>query len=283
MANDLRQHTYTERIHVDAIDVGDRLRVVDDKKVDALAASIREVGLHHPVTVRVVGDAAILVAGAHRLKALKKLGFGEVDCLVIDGDDDDATLWECDENLARSDLTPGERAQLELKRREAVENKAKKAAGEESTKLVDSSKPKRVQGQRQPTPREDYVRDTAKTTGRPATTIRRDLERGEKVAPDVLTKLRENKSDTGVVLDALKVLKPEEQRQVMARVDDLGETPKQAIAFIKGEEPKRPNPVKAGWLRATEEEQAEFINDVIKPMTTQCPKCGLVTRGLAAA
>lgn len=252
-----------QRINISDIHVPPDRRLRDRANVAALAKSIKEIGLQTPLAV-VMRDnivmedgiefdgVPVLVTGLTRLEALKQNGETRAPCYFID-DEDDADIWEADENLARSDLTPGERAALEHKRLVAVKRKAEKAAPEFSTKLVENPK-----GGRPKTGREDYVRDTAKTTGRPTTTIRRDLERGEKVAPDVLTKLRETGKDKGVVLDALKVLKPEEQRQAMARVDDLGETPKQAIAFIKGEEPKAPNPIIKAWERGTEAERAEF-------------------------
>lgn len=245
----------------------------DKTNVEALAKSIREIGLQTPIAVRmcdnVVMDGAefdgvpVLVAGLTRLEALKLNGAEKAPCYIIKGDEDDAALWECDENLARSDLTAGERSAYEVKRIEAAVRKAEKA--KVSTNLVDSSKPKRVKGQRSTTTREDYVRETAKATGRPATSIRRALERGEKIAPDVLQAIKRTKHDTGVTLDALKtLLKPEEQHQALARMDDLGETAKQAVAFIKGEDEPPPakakprNPLIVAWESASEDERREF-------------------------
>lgn len=112
-----------ERLAPDAIAVGDRKRKVDPASVERLKESIQKLGLRTPITVRivdgfvdtdgvVVDGQPVLVAGAHRLEAVKQLGFDKVDCYIFEGDDTlDAQLWEIAENLHRADLTARERAE----------------------------------------------------------------------------------------------------------------------------------------------------------------------------
>src|SRR5690606_34136961 len=52
-----------------------------------------------------------LVAGAHRLAAAKKLGWEDIDCVLVNMDEIDRKLWEIAENLHRSELTAKERAE----------------------------------------------------------------------------------------------------------------------------------------------------------------------------
>lgn len=92
-------------------------RAVNEDKVVALAESIKDIGLRTPITVRfvdgwidpdgaVVDGQPVLVAGAHRLAAVKSLGWDHIDCYVFEDDSEiDARLWEIAENLCRAELT----------------------------------------------------------------------------------------------------------------------------------------------------------------------------------
>jgi ParB family chromosome partitioning protein len=79
--------------------------------IDALMASIREVGLLHPIVIR---KDRTLVAGWRRLTAAARLGRVSVPVHVVANLDDTARLLkaERDENLHRKDLTPSEAVAL---------------------------------------------------------------------------------------------------------------------------------------------------------------------------
>jgi ParB/RepB/Spo0J family partition protein len=106
-------------IRIDDIQIGERHRALADEAVDRLVASIREAGLINPISVRIVdemevdGDLTagvpVLVAGRHRLEAVKRLGWSHVDCIEIDDDQLKAEMWEIAENLHRLDLTKDQR------------------------------------------------------------------------------------------------------------------------------------------------------------------------------
>ena len=103
----------TETHDPELITVPDRLRGLNDKKVDEIAASFKRVGQISPILLRIVrgGEDVILIAGAHRLAAVLKLGLERIDAVFIDGDENELRLWEIAENLHRSELTPDERDQ----------------------------------------------------------------------------------------------------------------------------------------------------------------------------
>lgn len=69
-----------------------------------LAASIARYGLLSPLVVRAVPDGYQLIAGERRLRALKLLGAGRADALVLPVGDCDAALMALAENLQREDL-----------------------------------------------------------------------------------------------------------------------------------------------------------------------------------
>lgn len=111
-----------EFLHIDSIEVHDRIRPIDPAAVDTLVVSLERVGLRTPISVRYYAerssslpkgetdDALVLMTGAHRLAAAKQLGWEKIECFVYyDGDEIDAKLWEIAENLHRADLTALER------------------------------------------------------------------------------------------------------------------------------------------------------------------------------
>lgn len=112
-ADYIRSKVRLDDVHV----IGGR-RPVDQSAVSALAASMSKIGLMIPISIRVVDDvmiedqpirAAVLVAGRHRLEAARQLGWKEIDCVYMQGDETDARMWEIAENLHRAELTALER------------------------------------------------------------------------------------------------------------------------------------------------------------------------------
>jgi ParB/RepB/Spo0J family partition protein len=110
----------TEAIAVESIQINSRHRHAHDDAVDTLAASMRAIGLRTPITVRlmdttdydgvVTEGVPVLVTGATRLRAAKKLGWQKIECFVSDVDEIEARRWEIAENLHRAELTVQERA-----------------------------------------------------------------------------------------------------------------------------------------------------------------------------
>ncbi len=79
------------------------------------------------VSTKVDGGVTIQpVAGHHRLAAAKKLGWDEIPCFIIEGDNLTAEMWEISENLHRADLSKEQRDEYirryaELLRRQEIE------------------------------------------------------------------------------------------------------------------------------------------------------------------
>lgn len=102
-------------IGVDGIDIGERHRVPTEEAIAQLAASMSEIGLQTPIIVRLVvddegiGNALHLIAGATRLAAAKRLGWEDIEAIVIEGDAIDAEMIEIAENLHRLGLTKEQR------------------------------------------------------------------------------------------------------------------------------------------------------------------------------
>lgn len=112
-----------ERVMVDAIEVHPRLRAVNDDAVKVMMESMADLGLQTPITVRWTADSeCVLVAGATRLEAAKRLGWRHIDTTPFEGSEVSARLWEIAENLHRSELTVADRAEhIEEWRRLTVE------------------------------------------------------------------------------------------------------------------------------------------------------------------
>jgi ParB family chromosome partitioning protein len=84
----------------------------DDETLEALARSIREVGVLQPVVVRRTDEGGyVLVAGERRLRAAKAAGLATIPAVIRESDDADSLREALIENLHRQDLAPLELAE----------------------------------------------------------------------------------------------------------------------------------------------------------------------------
>lgn len=86
-------------------------RVFDDEPLQALAASIREVGVLQPVVVRARNGGFELVAGERRLRAARLAGLATIPAVIRDTDDSEGLREALIENIHREDLGPLELAE----------------------------------------------------------------------------------------------------------------------------------------------------------------------------
>ena len=93
-------------------------RDTQQRNVEELARSISAVGLMNPITVT---QDNMLIAGLHRLEAVKLLGWTEIECVVSEADGLQAELAEIDENFVRAGLSHRELGDLLLRRKELYE------------------------------------------------------------------------------------------------------------------------------------------------------------------
>ena len=107
-------------IDLSAIRVGKRLRPIDRDAVARIAYSMATITQQQPISVRMDPDDPakfVLVAGAHRLEAARTLGWPQIEALIVDAPEHEQRLIEIDENLARADLTPLDRARFLAERK----------------------------------------------------------------------------------------------------------------------------------------------------------------------
>ena len=69
-----------------------------------LMASIAQVGLIQPLTVRDIGTYYELIAGERRLRACKLLGMREIPCIISDVDSQKSAVMALTENVQRQNL-----------------------------------------------------------------------------------------------------------------------------------------------------------------------------------
>ena len=114
-----------------SIEIPPRLRAVDPETVTALADSISRISLQNPIILQKHPDdpgLLLLVSGAHRLQAVRELGWPRIEALIVDGSPEEIGLIEIDENLIRKDLTPLDRARF-LAQRKAIYAKLYRGTG----------------------------------------------------------------------------------------------------------------------------------------------------------
>jgi ParB family transcriptional regulator, chromosome partitioning protein len=83
----------------------------EDEPLEALATSIREVGILQPIVVRRSAEGFELIAGERRLRAAKLAGLATIPAVVRESDDADSLREALIENIHREDLNPVELAE----------------------------------------------------------------------------------------------------------------------------------------------------------------------------
>lgn len=207
-------------IDIEKIVVGTRLRGANPETVAALAASISDVGLLHPVTVyeREVIHAGIavpgwgIVAGLHRLEACRGLGMTVIPAHVVTLGDLERQIAECDENLCGPKLGHAERSMFLRRRKEAYEA----LHPETRAHVAGAHASNKAQGNASANLAPAFTADTAAKTGQSERTIQRDIARADKIDSGVLASLRGSDIDTGRTLDALAAV-PRDQQAARAR------------------------------------------------------------------
>lgn len=200
------------KIKLFQIKVNEGRREADQEAVHELASSISEVGLMNPITV---DQEYTLIAGLHRLEAVKLLGWTEVECTVSDLDGLLAQLAEIDENLIRRGLDCVDEGE-QLARRK---------------KIYEQLHPEARQGQRngQTSKNEtvsfletkSFAQDTAEKLGVSPRSVEQKIQVAKKLTPAVKKIVKEH--DIGFK-NALKLSRlPPEQQEEAARQLAVGD------------------------------------------------------------
>lgn len=216
----------TQSIPIADIIIEKRRLHLREATLDALKASIKEIGLLFPPLVRKTSKGFKLVAGAHRVEAVRQLGWKtvpiEIEC--DKGDDEKwATLAEIDENLMRRTISKAERATIVSARYALTGHDLK--------------------------PR--FASETAARTGTSANEIRRDLKRAADLGKQTLNRIKGTSLDTGDEMDALARL-PKSSRHRLISAAANGES----VSAISG---AKKNSLITAWARAGEDMRQDFL------------------------
>ena len=195
-------------IKIEQIIVKPGRREIDEKHVEELAKSIKSLSLLNPITV---DQDYTLIAGLHRLEAMKLLGYSEIECNVTSLDGLRADLAELDENLIRKDIPQIVYGEYLMRRKEIYEalNPTTRWGGDHK-----SEKNKRAKCAFD-SPKA-FTEDTADKSGRSPATIRREIQIAKNLtteAKEVL--LRGNKADI-TKADAMRLSRLSPEQQIVA-------------------------------------------------------------------
>jgi hypothetical protein len=212
-----------KRIAIRNINVVGKRRRLNPRKREQIADSIRMMGLQTPITVRIHKDGRIfLVAGLHRLEAMKSLGETEIDCFVSKDGKWGRQLWQDGENLWRVGLTALEKA-------EAIARSTRNA------KKLAKANPGTVKGGEQPG--DKGVNKSARRLALTRETIRRALKI-DSISPDAKEAAKERGLDRNQ--DALLKVAGEGTREAqVSKVRELTTKPA----------PKKPSQAERKQLR----------------------------------
>jgi ParB family chromosome partitioning protein len=193
-----------QKIQIAKIDTSRRLRPVDPAHAEVIAASVAEVGLKQPITVRPhphrdeegCAYEYELVIGLHRLVGVDLfLGWNALEVgsqvFIEDMDDDAALLAEVDENLCRHELNALDRA-IFLAERKRLYLKINPEAGRgKAKKIKDSGK-----GSSCAFFSRSFARATSERVGLSRATIDRSLGIADKLDRETMDALRGTSVET---------------------------------------------------------------------------------------
>jgi N6-adenosine-specific RNA methylase IME4 len=210
---------YEDLLPVAAIIVpAHRLRQLQPETVADLAASIAAQGLLQPIVVgSEQGGSYRLIAGRHRLEAIRQLGHNVIDARIVsDIDAAAAELMEIDENLVRADLSPAERALHVGRRKELYEQlHPETRKGGNAGAGRGKGKRKALEESQVGTSPKAFVDEAAAKTCRGRTTVAREAQRSAKIPS--LDQVVGTSLDQGDELDALAKLPVEAQAPLIAQ------------------------------------------------------------------
>lgn len=182
--------------------------------VKELADSIAEVGLINPI---MVDQAHTLIAGLHRLEAMKLLGRTEIECTVSDLDGLQVALAEIDENFVRKDLSDDEFRELLLRRKEIYESLHPETKATYDGGAFRGNQHQTVVADKMSATTKSFVDDTADKLGVDPRTVRRELQTAKNLTPEAKEIIKGAKVTKS---DALKLsrLTPDQQTEAASQL-----------------------------------------------------------------
>ncbi len=189
-------------------------RRLDMGHVKELADSIRELGLLNPVTI---DKEKNLIAGLHRLEAVRQLGRAEVECTLSSLDGLQAELAEIDENFVRNGLSAVEYGEMLLRRKEIYETlHPETKAGAAQAAAMNRAVGNNVADKMSATSK-SFVEDTAEKLNIAPRTVRREIQTAKNLTTEAKEIIRN--ADAKISKKAamkLSRLEPGQQKEAAA-------------------------------------------------------------------
>lgn len=202
-------------IEIAAIDVVDRLRLVDRAYVEMIAASISETYLHQPIAVATTpgaGNRYVLVDGENRLEAFKLLGRTTIPARIRELTREEREKHEIHANLIRNELTALDRAVFVGRLADIFASEhvnVQNGGDRRSKKWREKNQLANLANW------SSFSKDAARRTGLAERSIRRTRELFGKLCPEAIAAIRGTKvADNQAQLQALAAMEPEQQKIV---------------------------------------------------------------------
>jgi len=253
------------RIPLDQIEVGERLRAVREAQVENLILMAEDTGITTPIHVRKVDKRWVLIDGAHRLEAARRMGLPDIAALAVECRADEARAMEASNNLGAARMTPLQAAAFVASwKRDYYAMHPDRAQGvfkgnRHTGKLVDVKM--------------TLTRTMADAFGVSEATVARAMRAGENLSADEIAAL--DASPRRVAMQDLLVLgklgEPDDRAQVVLRLaSGNARSAAKALASLRAEAGQRvvKDPVeeqlkalKTAWNRASKEARRRFCRD----------------------
>lgn len=253
------------RLPVGDIRVEGRLREVRDSFVETLILMAEDTGITTPIHVRRVRDGYVLIDGAHRLAAARRMGMADIAALLVECRADEARAMEASNNLGAARMTPLQTAVFVASwKRDYYAMHPERAPGvfkgnQHTGNLVGINL--------------SLTRTIADAFAVSEPTIKRALMAGERLSPEEVAQLEAAPRRVAMqdLLALGKIADPDERAAVVARmVEDAGQTAAKARKALRAETGNATveDPVEAevkalktAWARASKEARRRWARD----------------------
>jgi len=236
------------RLPIESIAVEGRLREIRDSFVENLIVMAEDTGITTPIHVRKVKDRYVLIDGAHRLAASRRMGLTDIAALVVECRADEARAMEATNNLGAARMTPLQTAVFIASWKRDYytlhpERKPGVFKGNQHTKnLVGGNLP--------------VTKTMADAFGVDESTIFRAMQAGEALTPEEIAQLE--RSPGRITMQDLKALakikEPEERASVVTKVSHgSSKSVREAVRSMKPNTKNEPkDPVEAAFKALSE-------------------------------
>ena len=252
------------KVTISEIKINPGRRPVNLDGINELVRSISEIGLLNPITI---DQEYTLVAGLHRLEAVKRLGWTEIECSVCTLDALQTELAEIDENVVRTELPVIEYGELLERRKEIYESlhpetKAGQAQAAGMNRAIGNNVSDKMSATLKP-----FSQDTADKLGVSPRTVERTMQMMNGLTEDTRAIFRHYSNYKLSQSNAMKLSRMEPGKQKTAAI-------LLATGQIRSLDAYQPIEVRAapGQAKSSRQQKTEFLESVadLKDPTKHC-------------